>query len=159
MSDLPVTADPAGADPAAEHRYMLVSTGGKLFALALDLVREVVTARPFTPLPGAPAWVSGIVNVRGRVVTVVDLSTRLRLSAAADAGSRRVVVVRCGERDVGIAVDDVLRILRVQPATLEPLPPVEAPSDGASFLTYAGRTERDAFATVDTDALLQPIFG
>jgi len=159
MSDLPVATDPAGADPAPERGYMLVSTGGKLFALELDVIREVVTARPFTPLPGAPAWVSGLVNVRGSVVTVVDLSLRLRLPASADRASRRVVVVRSGDRSFGIAVDDVVRILRVQPATLEPLAPVEASVESAAFLAHSGRAEPDTFVTIDTDALLQPVVG
>ena len=158
MSELPVELEPEGAEPAPEHRFMLVSTGGKLFALGLDRIREVVTARPFTPLPGSPAWVCGVVNIRGQIVTVVDLSTRLRLGTAIDRGSRRVVVVRCGERDAGIAVDDVLRILRVRSNALEPLERAEVPSGGASFLTHAGRTDRDAYVTLDTDALLQAVF-
>ena len=159
MPDLPAAVDPIADDIAAVTGYMLVSAGGKRFALPLGLIREVVTARPYTPLPGSPPWVGGLVNVRGRVVTVVDLSARLRLPAASELPGHRVVVVSSRDREVGIAVEDVLRIVRVPATEVEPLAAAEVPLGGAAFLTRALRTEQATFMAVDTDALLQPVFG
>ena len=158
MSSLPAPGDPDDADTAPDRALLLVSTGGRIFALPLDLVHEVVTARPATPLPGAPSWVVGLVNLRGRIVTVIDLSARLRLRPAAGSAAHRVVVVRHGERRVGLAVEDVVRIVRTDTRSLEPLAQPDASPGSADFLTHEGRSGSDVFVTVDTDALLQPIF-
>jgi len=68
-------------------------------------VREIVALRPTTRLPGSPPFVSGLVNLRGAIVTVIDLAMRLGNGAASAEGS--VVLAECGSRVIGLAVDDV----------------------------------------------------
>lgn len=122
---------------------MLVAAGGQQLALPMAALREVVPARPWTRLPGAPACVRGVVNLRGRMVTVVDLGAALELGAPSTHAGQRVVVVHFGGREVGLSVDEVLRIV-AEPAT-----------EGGEPAAERGHQR---FRTVDPAALLGPIF-
>jgi purine-binding chemotaxis protein CheW len=115
-----------------------------MLAIPLDRVRGVVPARPFTALPGAVSPVRGVINVRGRIVTVVDLAAHLGYQDAADQPDHRIVIVEAAGRQIGLAASDVLRILRVLP---------EEMASGAALLD--GRS----IEIIDPDPILQPIFG
>lgn len=85
------------------------STGGQLFALPVGDVREVLAGPSITPVPRAPSDVAGLLNLRGRVLCVLDLSTRLGLTTARRARPG-VVVVEVGSELVGLAVDELLDV-------------------------------------------------
>jgi len=78
------------------------------YALPLSAIREVVvTPDRFSRVPRAPATVRGIMNLRGRVVTVVELATLLRADAAAPKGGSKVVLLDRGRRELGLLVTEV----------------------------------------------------
>lgn len=93
--------------------HLIVEAAGRRWACATRQVVEVVPAAPATRLPGAPSHVRGLVNLRGTVLTVVDLAARLAAEGALDAAATSaredsvIVVARAGTRRLGIAVDDV----------------------------------------------------
>lgn len=93
----------------ASRPYVIVEGAGTLFAIEQGAVREVVPARALTRLPGAPAAVRGLLNVRGTLVTVVDLATRFgRGTSMEEAPS--VVIVVTESRTLGLLVDDVIDV-------------------------------------------------
>jgi purine-binding chemotaxis protein CheW len=87
------------------RRILRFRAAGVACACDLDPVREIVRARPLVRLPGAPAWVLGIMNLRGTMLTVVDLSRRLQ--AGASGTPAFVVVVESGGKRLGIGVEAV----------------------------------------------------
>lgn len=106
------------AEAADGPGYVLVSAAGQRVVLPLADVRELVTVRTPTRLPGAPDWVAGLYNLRGSVLTVADLAMRLEGPAATGP----VVVVDVEGRRFGIRVDVVQRVDRAlgPETTLEP---------------------------------------
>jgi purine-binding chemotaxis protein CheW len=103
------------ASPASEpiksavpSRICLISLGGELFAIDLRHVREVFELESVTPVPGMPASLVGVANLRGTVVPLTDL--RPALGVPASAAPKYVVVVRHGAQQVGILIDDVPEI-------------------------------------------------
>ena len=84
---------------------MLFAVAGTVYGCDIGVVREIVPVRRATRLPGAPGYVRGLINLRGAIVTVIDLAARLAGSTAATDGS--IVVAEYGSRHVGIAVDEV----------------------------------------------------
>jgi purine-binding chemotaxis protein CheW len=104
---------PTIVDPAAE-RTLLFRAGARTFGCSLDAVREIIPQRRATRLPGAPAAVQGLINLRGTIVTVVDLALCLggERPAAADGS---IVLVDHGTRLAGVAVDEVLDVQIVAP--------------------------------------------
>ncbi len=88
-------------------RHVLFRVEKERYALPLSAIREVVVAPgSYTRVPRSPQAVRGVMNLRGRVVTVVELSSLLGLSGAG-AGGQRIVLLDRGRRDLGLLVSDV----------------------------------------------------
>jgi len=99
----------AGAAPAAATRVLLFALGEQVYGCDIATVREIIPQRRPTRLPGAPEFVCGLINLRGTIVTVIDLGKRLeRSSGAKPDGS--YIMIEVGNKLVGIAVDDVMDV-------------------------------------------------
>jgi purine-binding chemotaxis protein CheW len=88
-------------------------------ALPVELVETIVWAVRITPLPHAPPFVEGLINLRGRVVPVVDLRRRFGLATVPLALEQRFVVVRNGHRTLALRVDRVDAVVTVEPEAVE----------------------------------------
>lgn len=114
-------------------------------------MREIVPFRRCTRLPGAPPHVCGLINLRGSIVTVIDLGRRLGLTdAAREAGS--VILVESGTRVVGLGVDEVQD---VQPATESQFesPVASAPEDAA--VSGVGHVAGQVVVLLDVEAIVR----
>lgn len=96
-------------------------------------VREVLRSRVITPVPLADEGIAGLLNLRGEIVTAVDLRPGLRRPPAAHPGPAHVVV-RTGEGPVALGVDEVGEVLDVDPAALQPPPVTVDPAVRALLL-------------------------
>lgn len=104
---------------SAERALVVFQLGDEEYGLAVERVREVVKADRITRVPGAPPYVRGVINLRGRVVPVIDLRQRLGLGAAS-VERARIMVVEDGQALVGMLVDRASEVLRLQPGQLQP---------------------------------------
>jgi purine-binding chemotaxis protein CheW len=126
---------------AAAADVMLVEVGGSSYALPVAALREIVRLPPVTRVPGLPAFVAGLANVRGRVLAVIDLRPLLRLDAP--RGDRLVILDGTGAGDaspgngaraiVGLVVDAARDLVQLPEGGLEPLPP-GVPAEASSVL-------------------------
>lgn len=115
------------ADNAAGLRQLVVfRLGDDQFALDIGVVREIIRMQPIAPLPDAGTAVRGVINLRGRICTVMDLRPHLGVAAAEAGPESRIIVVDGGGEDAGIIVDGVTEVLRAPDAA------VQAPQAGAS---------------------------
>jgi purine-binding chemotaxis protein CheW len=111
--------------------------GGLRYALPAADVGEIVRAVRIVPLPGAPAIVEGVIDVRGRVVPVLDIRQRFERPAKALAHTDHLVLASVGSRLVAIRVDRALDVVRVEGDTVEDtaaLPPCAAHLSGVARL-------------------------
>ena len=110
----------------AASRRDLISfrAAGQEFCIEVMSVREVRGWTPATPLPNAPAYVCGVVNLRGAVLPVVDLGARLGLEPAAPTGRHVIIVAWIGEQLVGLLVDAVCDIVSAEDGMIQPTPGV-----------------------------------
>jgi purine-binding chemotaxis protein CheW len=97
---------------------VLCQLGGSTYAVDLLSIREIIPARGATRLPKSPPFVTGLMNVRGTIVTVLDLSRRLGGPGVGEDAS--VILVEHGGKLVGIAVDEVSEVLRLRPEDIDP---------------------------------------
>jgi purine-binding chemotaxis protein CheW len=162
-TDVPVPGSQAVLEPEAERaalrRMMLVVADGHRFALPLDSVREILEPRPYTRLPGGSAAVSGMINVRGRIVTVLDLGAFLGLAPCAAAPEHSVVLVEHDARQVGLAVADILHILDVDPLGLDDsVETLRALGFDRDCVSGVGEAEERLYVALRPDAVLRPVF-
>jgi purine-binding chemotaxis protein CheW len=118
QTDTGRSASGTPVEAAALERMVLFVVGEHRFGVPIDRIREIIPRRPYTPMPGAEAFVCGLINLRGRIVTVVDLGARLGLAPASLHPDHSIVIVEHRARLVGLAVQDVARIVAVDPDTL-----------------------------------------
>lgn len=106
-----------------------------------------------TPIPGAAAYLAGLVQVRGRVVPVVDVRARFGLPPLPPALDRRIVVVRVGARVVALLVDSAREVVRLDPAAFAPPPElVDDPATG--FVKAVASVAHRLFLLVDVPRVI-----
>src|SRR5688572_18982786 len=135
---------------AGGHRLLVLELGRGLYGIDSATVREVVTALDAARLPGAPAHVRGVVNLRGQLLTVVDLGHRLT-GTPTPATEGTAVVISAADRVLGLLVEDVhdVQELQVVPTEREVL----ARADG--LLTGVGRLGDEVVLVVDVPELIR----
>jgi purine-binding chemotaxis protein CheW len=126
---------------------------GEWYALPVGAVQEIIRVAEITRVPDAPAVVRGVVNLRGRVLPVVDLRLRLGLPPIDLDVTRRILVLPARGRWIGVLVDSVSSIERIRPSEIQPVPP--------DLLTlrsdyFSGVTQKDAqlFVLLDAERVL-----
>jgi purine-binding chemotaxis protein CheW len=132
-------------------QLLLLELGPGLYGIESVSVREVVVGLAVTRLPGSPAHVHGIMNLRGQLVTVLDLVQRLTGAPARNAEGS-TIVVQSGERLLGLIVDDVRDVQMVGVATSETLPLEHA---GQGLIRGLGRLEDAVVILLDVDELVR----
>ncbi len=110
--------DTEGGSAVLDHRLLLFVVSGRVYACAIEPVREIIPVRHATRLPGAPAYVCGLINLRGGIVTVIDLGARLGESAGARSEGSIILVEHNG-KTVGLAVDEVRDVQPVDAGQIE----------------------------------------
>lgn len=98
--------------------------GNQDFGIDVVAVREIRGWTPATPLPHAPSFLCGVVNLRGIVLPIIDLAARLGFSPAEPTARHAIVVTQQGEQVIGLLVDGVSDILTIDLAQVQPTPEV-----------------------------------
>jgi len=138
------------------RQYMTFKLGDELFAIDVVQVREVLEVSCITRVPTAPAYMRGVVNVRGQATPVVDLRLRFGLPPADDTVHTRIIVMELeldGEPAVlgGIA-DSVHEVIELDPSAIDP-PPRIAMRWRADFIQGMGKRGADFLIILDVNAV------
>lgn len=107
---------------AGARQLVVFALGREELAVPISRVREIIRDAAPRPLPEAPPWVDGVIDLRGQVVPVVDLAARLGQTAEG-SDDRRIVIVELGDGTVGMTVDGVREVLPVPADAIDPPPP------------------------------------
>ncbi|HEX8213419.1 MAG TPA: chemotaxis protein CheW [Longimicrobium sp.] len=146
------------AESAALERVVLFVAGGHRFGVGIECIREVIPARAYTPLPGSGEHVCGLINLRGRIVTVIDLGARLRLPPSSAVPDHSIVIVEHHDRLVGMAVEEVARIVEVDPETLTSSAEVlRSLRIDRAYLRGVGEVDDEIFVAVDPGEIFSSI--
>ncbi|MFI5294956.1 MAG: chemotaxis protein CheW [Thermodesulfovibrionales bacterium] len=116
-------------------RFMV---GKESFGIDIGRVQEIVTVPEITRVPDAPDFLEGIINLRGKIVSVIDLRKRLKINGAERHKKNRILVTEIEGKVVGLIVDEVSEVLRLNPDNIEP-PPEMVNSVGAEYITGVGK--------------------
>jgi purine-binding chemotaxis protein CheW len=124
---MPVSSD----TQTAEEQLVVFQLGSEAYGVRIDVVREIITLHQVTAVPHAPAFVEGVINLRGRVIPVIDLRRRLDLPPTERGRMTRIVVVEAEGGTVGMVVDAVSEVLTVGASAIEgPSPYLGVEVDG-----------------------------
>ena len=151
MSSSAVEAE-AGLNLPPAPQWVVFRCADRRLALPLDRVREILTPRPFSRLPGTGPEVCGLVGVRTRIVTAFDLGVILGLAPARNAPDHRLLLIEYGERTPALVVEEVLA---VAPAELSETASFGIPAAlDRQLILGTGEFESVPFIALDSHRLL-----
>ncbi len=112
-------------DASEEIQLVSFFLGEDEFGADILMVQEIIRIQPITRVPNAPHFVEGVINLRGKVIPIVDLRKRLNVSGTAeDPRKVRVIVVDVEGKITGFIVDSVSQVLRIPQSTIDPAPSI-----------------------------------
>jgi purine-binding chemotaxis protein CheW len=112
--------------------------GGEDYAIDIMRVREIIPPMPVTAVPHAPAFVEGVVRLRGEVIPILDVRRRLGAPVKDSTRKTKYLIVNVAGRRVGLVVDEVTEVLRLPRSEIRPAPPLVAGDGPRFFLGVCG---------------------
>lgn len=141
---------------AGEELLQLVSfnIGGEEFGVDILQVQEINRMLEVTHVPNAPEYVDGVINLRGKVIPIVDLRRRFGMPRKEHDKNTRIVVVELNGQVVGFVVDAVTEVLRIPRSVTEP-PPSIVGSVHEEYITAVGKLEDRLLILLDLEKVLK----
>lgn len=127
--------------------------GDEEFGVDILKVQEIIRLVEITRVPNAPSFVEGVINLRGKVIPVIDLRKRLGMPSITASSESRIVVVELESRIIGFLVDCVNEVLRISSSITEPPPAIIAGID-ADYITAIGKLEDRILILLDLERIL-----
>ena len=147
-----VLAGDAARAGSSELQVVVCSLGAERYGLDIAAVYEIIRHQSITAVPKAPPNVVGVINLRGRIVPVVDLAGRFGLAAADVTSATRIVVAQAAGTRVGLVVDEVSEVLMVPASAVDPTPGV-ASGDDVAYLRGIAKLGERLVILLDLDGL------
>jgi len=139
---------------SASQRYSTFLLNGICFGVHVEKVQEVLEFQDITPIPLSPPVLPGIINLRGQILTTIDLKTRLGISAAGANGQQMMMVIRTSEGPMNLLVDKIGAVLEVDPDLFEK--PTETLKAGVRAVTmHVCKLESHLLLVLDTEKVIQ----
>lgn len=138
---------------ATTREYLSFLVGGQDYCVDIMQVREIRGGAKATTLPHSPSFMKGVINLRGTVLPIMDLSGRLDLDTESDTERNVIIVVAIDDKIVGLMVDAVSDILAISEGDLQP--PPDLPADQQrSFVSALTIMENRMIRVLDLSAVL-----
>jgi len=134
-------------------RWVTFRLENEKYGINVMQVQEVLRVTEIAPVPGAPSYVLGIINLRGNVVTVIDTRSRFGLIPAEMDDSTRIVIIEAEEQVVGILVDSVAEVVDLKASDIESAPNVGT-EESAKFIQGVASHDDELLILVDLNKLL-----
>jgi purine-binding chemotaxis protein CheW len=113
---------------------------GEEYALDISQVQEIIRVGGWTRVPNAPGHIKGVINLRGRIIPVIDPKVKMGFAASEPTKDSRIMVIELGRKVIGMLVDSVSQVLRLPLRTIEDPPPEVTESD-KGFIKGVGKMD------------------
>lgn len=134
-------------------RWVTFELEDETYGINVTDVREVLRFSEIAPVPGAPNYVIGIINLRGNVVTVIDTRRRFGLNSKDVDDQSRIVIIEVDGQEVGILVDSVAEVVDIKNSAIEPAPNV-GNEDTSRYITGVTSMDGELLIIVDLKKIL-----
>ncbi len=139
---------------AKELHIVGIHVGRETFGVPIAQVHEIVRVPEITAVPNAPEFVEGVMNLRGKIISVVDMRKRFGQPAPESNSRNRVVVVEVDRKLVGLIVDSASEVLKVPASQVEPPPSVFQEGE-LHYVTGLGKLRDRLIILIDLSKILE----
>jgi purine-binding chemotaxis protein CheW len=144
-----VNADGTKAEPG---RFLIFTLAQKPFAIPLMKVKEVIAVKDVTPIPQSPPYFRGVMNLRGLVIPIMDLKTKLGMNVKGQPETS-VIIMDMGNTSIGVVVDSVDSVASFEAGDISPPPAGITPGAG-KHLSGVAKRENDLVLLMDPSCIL-----
>ncbi|WP_027363363.1 chemotaxis protein CheW [Desulfotruncus alcoholivorax] len=133
-------------------QVVVFSLDKQLFGIDITVVSEIIRLEKITPIPNTPNYVEGIINIRGKVIPVINLHSLFNINAEGWNENSRVVIAETGESKFGIIVDAVYEVRKISQEAIKPAP--AAVSAGQDYIRGIILDGEDLIVLIQLDKLV-----
>jgi purine-binding chemotaxis protein CheW len=141
-------------EESGEVQLVSFLLGKEEFGADILMVQEIIRKQPITRVPNAPHFVEGVINLRGKVIPIVDLRKRLNVSETEDTRRTRIIVVDVEGKITGFIVDSVSQVLRIPKNTIEPAPSIVVAGIDSEYITGVSKLDDRLLILLDFTKIL-----
>lgn len=134
-------------------QWVTFHLGEETYGINVMQVQEVLRYSEIAPVPGAPGYVLGIINLRGNVVTVIDTRTRFGLQSAEVTDNSRILIIEAEKQVIGILVDSVAEVVYLRTSEIDSAPNIGT-EESAKFIQGVSNRDGELLILVDLNKLL-----
>jgi purine-binding chemotaxis protein CheW len=135
-----------------------VEVRGRLYGLEVAHIREIVRSQEVTPLPKAPALIEGVIDLRGAVIPVIDLSRALHGEVASEGATTRIVVLEVDGMAIGLRVEAAVDVLSVDAGSVEAPPALATQAGYDAVRAVIRRPEGSPVLVLSLEHLLEGVY-
>jgi CheW protein len=145
----------SGTTSVGELLQMVVfQLGGEEFGVEIMKVQEIIRMPEITKIPQSPEYVEGVINLRGKIIVVINLDKRFNLRSKEVDEHSRIIVVEIGNNVVGMIVDSVNEVLRIPASNIDPAPELVTSSVSKEYITGVGKMDNRLLILLDLARVL-----
>ena len=141
------------ANEVSSEKYLTFQIAEETYGISILKVREIIGLITITKIPHTPDFILGVVNLRGRVIPVVDMRTKFGFPYAEPTEQTCIIVVDLGSFLTGILVDSVSEVMNISQSSIDP-PPSFGNEVDTSFITGIGKLKDRVILLLDIDRVL-----
>lgn len=153
MAEKQMQQNDAGKTDDEVLQWVTFRLDNETYGVNVMQVKEVLRYTEIAPVPGAPNYVLGIINLRGNVVTVIDTRTRFGLVQDEITDNSRIIVIESDKQEIGILVDSVAEVVYLRTSEIDSAPNVGT-EESAKFIQGVSNRDKELLILVDLNKLL-----
>ncbi len=134
-------------------KFLTFSLGKEMYAIEIKFVTEIIGIQPITEVPELPAYVKGIINLRGKIIPVMDVRLRFKKKAVEYNDRTCVIVVEVKDLSVGLIVDNVSEVLSITDEDIVPPPDMNRGTEN-KYIKAIGKVEKEVKLILDCERLM-----
>jgi purine-binding chemotaxis protein CheW len=135
-------------------KFLTFYVGGEVYALEIGLVREIISLLPITFMPELPDYIKGIINLRGRVIPVVDVRIRFKKAPIDYDFKTCIIIIEVNDQAIGLIVDSVSEVALIEEENIKS-PPTFMDKTDVSFVKAIGLIEEKIWLILDCEKLMK----
>lgn len=136
-----------------DNQFVLFKMAEELYGININCVSEIIRMQQITKIPKTPDFVEGIINLRGRIIPVIDLRKQLDLGAVEYDQNTRIIVISMGQEIVGIVVEEVAEVFTLPTESIEKIASIES-RIGLGFIQGIGKWNEQLIILLETKKIL-----
>ncbi|EKJ86252.1 chemotaxis protein CheW [Leptospira meyeri] len=143
----------SSANQFIHEQYIIFNLGDEEYAIPITIVEEIVKITNLIRVPQSKSFFAGIMDIRGKVVRMIDLAKRLNIKNTTDSAADRAIVINVSGKSIGVIVDKVSHVVHFPANQVDP-PPPSVKGISSRYITGVGKKDNRFIILIDIEKIL-----